>query len=132
VQREILYDLKRRPAARQRHDGPTGGGGPHPPTRPVPSLRRLGLLSSIALIRARYSANSTPASRWDSRARSAPARASAARSSWPSPPANRHLLIYLDTGKVDSQLTLLDLNELLDQAGGGLSGGLSGPLCSTP
>ena len=61
------------------------GYRPHPPARPVPSPRRRARRSSTALIRARYSANSTPASRWDSCARSALARASAAWSGWPSP-----------------------------------------------
>jgi hypothetical protein len=61
-----------------RHGQP--GSRPHPPARPVPSPRRCAPLSSAALIRARYFASSAPAARWNSRARSALARASAARS----------------------------------------------------
>ena len=41
------------------------------------------------------------------------------------------LLIHLDIGKMDNQLMLLDLDEPLDNVGGGPSGGLSGLLCLT-
>jgi hypothetical protein len=59
------------------------GSRPHPAARPRPSGRRPAFLASTALTWARYAANSTPASRWNSRARSARARAPAASSRWP-------------------------------------------------